>query len=274
MKNLLAFLSRLKFFLVFIFFEVIAIILMYNNNYYQRSRIVSTTNNIAGNINEFFDDIYGFFDLKSQNQRLAEENARLKSQIRTLNLPRVDSLLQPTEGPAIKYISARIIGNTVQKRSNYFMIDKGYSNGVKKDMGVITPEGVVGIIIDVTEHFSSGISVLHKESRISGRIKKNEQLVTVAWNGISYRQGNLEDIPSFVDLQEGDTILTSGNSQIFPEGIMIGIVKEVSEGVTERQFKTATITFSADYNKLSYVYVFENPGMDELKRLNNSLPDE
>ena len=116
------------------------------------------------------------------------------------------------------------------------MLDKGWRSGIKKDMGVVTPEGVVGIIIDVSENYSSGISVLHKDTRISGRIKKNNQLVNVSWDGVNYRLGNISHIPTFVNLLPGDTILTSGNSQIFPEGLMIGTVEYVDDEM-ENLFK-------------------------------------
>jgi len=150
----------------------------------------------------------------------------------------------------------------VQKRNNYFMLDKGRADGIEKEMGVIASNGVVGIIIDVSTHFSSGISLLHKDSKLSGRIKKNGHLVNVSWNGINYRLGKLEDIPTHVDLQKGDTIITSGNSYMFPEGIMIGTVESVYE--TDQLFKSADLLFSVDYNQLYYVYIIENRNREEL----------
>ena len=98
-------------------------------------------------------------------------------------------------GLTIRYISAKVISNSVQFRNNYFMLDKGYRAGIKKDMGVVTMDGVVGIIIDVSENYSSGISLLHKDSRISGRIKKNDQLVNISWDGWNYRLGDISHIP-------------------------------------------------------------------------------
>jgi rod shape-determining protein MreC len=166
-----------------------------------------------------------------------------------------------------------VIGNSTQQRNNYFMLDKGYRSGIKKDMGVITPNGVVGIIIDVSENYSSGISVLHKDTRISGRIKKNNQLVNISWDGINYRLGDISHIPSHVNLVQGDTILTSGNSQIFPEGIMIGTV-EYMEDEMENLFKKGKVRFSIDYNMISYVYVVENTSREEIKRLKMSTPNE
>jgi rod shape-determining protein MreC len=123
----------------------------------------------------------------------------------------------------------------------------------------------VGIVIDVSKNFCSGISILHKDIRISGRIKKNLHLVNVSWDGINYRIGTLEDIPTHVDLQKGDTIITSGNSHIFPEGIMIGTVEKVRE--SDQLFKTAEVNFSVDYNHLYFGYIIDNSQKDELEQI-------
>ena len=264
MRNLLDFLSKYSFFFLFLILEVICFILIYNNNYFQRSRVISTTNALTGNANAAFDDISSYLSLKSANRQLAKENAFLRSQMKRFEkIP--DSLHAFYAGSPARYISAKVISNSVQKRNNFFMLDKGSDHGIRKDMGVITTEGIVGIIIDVSRNFSSGISILHKDAKISGRIKKNQHLVNVSWNGRDYRTGMLEDIPTHVDLQRGDTILTSGNSHIFPEGIMIGTVEEVHS--TEQLFKTADIRFAVDYNRLYYTYVIENSGFEELERL-------
>lgn len=273
MRNLLAFISRYQFLFFFLIYLVISFTLLYNNNYYQRSKVVSTTGGITGRFNELYSNFTGFFELKRSNEALAAENARLRSllRIRTKAIP--DSLVRQESGLILHYISAKVISNSVQQRNNYFMLNKGYRAGIKKDMGVVTTDGIVGIIIDVSENYSSGISVLHKDTRVSGRIKKNNQLVNVSWDGINYRLGDISHIPSHVNLIPGDTILTSGNSQIFPEGIMIGTVEYVEDEM-EDLFKKGKVRFSIDYNKVIYVYVVENSSREEILRLKMSTPDE
>ena len=272
MRNLLAFISRYQFTFLFLIFMIISFVLIYNNNYFQRSRIVSTTGNFTGRLNTIYSNFSNYFDLKRANEQLAAENAHLRAmlRLRTRNIP--DSLIFLENNSTLRFISARVIGNSVQFRNNYFMIDKGYRNGIKKDMGVITSNGVVGIIVDVSENYSSGISILHKDSKISGRIKKNDQLVNISWDGWNYRLGDLQHIPSHVNLVPGDTIITSGNSQIFPENIMIGTVEYIDEEL-ENLFKKGKIRFSVDYNQLTYVYVVENVRKDELQRLKMSMPN-
>ena len=273
MRNLLAFISRYQFLFFYVIFLVISFILIYNNNYYQRSGIVSTTGGITGRLNTYYANFSDFFELKKSNNELAAENARLRSllKIKTTEIP--DSLVRLENGLSTHYISARVISNSVQFRNNYFMLDKGYRAGIKKDMGVVTTDGVVGIIIDVSENYSSGISLLHKDSRISGRIKKNDQLVNISWDGKNYRLGDISHIPSHVNLVPGDTILTSGNSQIFPEGIMVGTVEYVDDEL-ENVFKKGKIRFSIDYNSIMFVYIVENKERHELLRLKTTTPGE
>jgi len=273
MRNLLAFISRYQFLFLYLIFLVISFVLMYNNNFYQRSKVVSTTGGITGRFNQYYENFAGFFELKKSNDDLATENARLRSllKIRTKAIP--DSLITIESGLTVRYISAKVISNSVQFRNNYFMLDKGWRAGIKKDMGVVTMEGVVGIIIDVSENYSSGISLLHKDTRISGRIKKNDQLVNISWDGWNYRLGDISHIPTHVNLIPGDTILTSGNSQIFPEGLMIGTVEYVEDEM-ENLFKKGKVRFSIDYNRLTYVYVVQNSSREEILRLKTSLPNE
>lgn len=273
MRNLLAFISRYQFLFFFVIYLVISFILIYNNNYYQRSKVVSTTGGITGRLNQYYENFSGFFELKQSNENLSKENARLRSLLRIKERGIPDSLLLQENSLIIRYISAKIISNTVQFRNNYFMLDKGYRAGIKKDMGVVTMDGVVGIIIDVSENYSSGISLLHKDSRISGRIKKNDQLVNISWDGLNYRLGDISHIPTHVNLYPGDTILTSGNSQIFPEGLMIGTVEYVEDEM-ENLFKKGKLRYSIDYNQIIYVYVVENSSREELMRLKTITPNE
>jgi rod shape-determining protein MreC len=273
MRNLLAFLSRYQFFFLFLIFLIFSLVLVYNNNYFQRSRVIGTTGNITGKFNRIYNNFAGYIYLKKSNEELAAENARLRSflQLRTVNVP--DSMARLEGGLTTRFIGARVISNSVQHRNNFFMIDKGSRNGIRKDMGVITDQGVVGVIIDVSENYASGISLLHKDARVSGRIMKNDQLVNISWDGINYRLGNLDHIPAHVSLVPGDTILTSGNSQLFPEGIMIGTVEYVEDEL-ENLFKKGKVRFSIDYNQLTWVYVVENTHREEIRKLNMGSQDD
>jgi rod shape-determining protein MreC len=153
------------------------------------------------------------------------------------------------------------------------MLNKGAAEGISRDMAVISPKGVVGIVRDVSANFCSVISVLHKDSKISAKIKKNNYVGTLVWKGMDYRTAHLQDIPTHVKLSLGDTVITSGYSHIFPEGVMIGTIKNfnILEG---ENFYTIKLTFSEDYNSLDHVYIINNLMKNEQEELEENLPDD
>ena len=153
-----------------------------------------------------------------------------------------------------KYITASVLTNTVNKRNNFIMLNKGRTQGIENHMGVIIGNRIVGQVVSVSEHFSWVMSMLNKDSRVSGKFSKNNQLVNVEWNGENYRLGDVREIPKHVVIGKGDTIVTSGNSDIFPEGLLIGTIRDFRIAQDEN-FNTATILFSTDFNSLSHVEV-------------------
>lgn len=148
------------------------------------------------------------------------------------------------------------------------MIDKGTNHGISTDMGVITSTGVVGTVVEVSENYSKVMSVLHIQNKINARIKKNRHLGNMEWDGKSYRQGLLTDIPSHVKLAANDTIVTSGNSYIFPEGLVIGTILDF-DPQSSMKFNTAAVQYVVDYNSLHHVLVITNLMKYELEELEN-----
>lgn len=266
MRNLLTFLVKYSFFFLFLIFEIFCFYLIYNNSYYQNSSMLRATNSFTGSMHKSFDNVSQYLGLRKENLRLAEENAQLRSyyQLDSITLPDTVEYLLPDT--MIHCLNARVVSNSVQRRNNYFMIDKGSRHGLSVDMGVVNPDGVVGIITGVSDNFASGMSVLHKNSRISAKILKNNQLVNVSWQGINYREGLIEDIPTHIVLMPGDTVITSGNSHIFPEGIMIGTVINFQPS-PDQLFNTARILFATDFTSLNYVYIIENKYIEEIINL-------
>ncbi len=269
MRNLFTFLWRHNFFLLFILLEAIAITLTIQNNYYQKTSFINSTNTFMANILNINRNIYEYFSLKKNNNTLSEENAKLhsKSIKNFINLNnKIFYITDTLYRQKYQYISAKIISNSVNKRNNYITLNKGRDNGIKNGMAVISPNGIAGIVKDVSKHFSSVISVLHKQAKISAKIKKNGYTGTILWNGINYKIGTLKDIPTHVKLSTGDTVITSGYSSIFPEGILIGTIIDYKKEQGSN-FYTIYLKFSEDYNKISYVYVINNLLKEEQKKL-------
>lgn len=271
MRNIISLLIKHNSFFLFILIEILSSSLIFNNNYYQKSYFISSTNNITGSIFDAYSNISDYFQLKKTNKSLAEENAEL------LNLKKNSFLIKEkidsTYYQQYLYIPAKIISNTVNKRNNYLMLDKGKNSGIKKDMGVVCKNGIIGIVKEVSNNFSSVISLLHSKLKISIAIKKNNQIGTLSWDGKNYKKGVLNYIPSHVNISVGDTIVTSGYSFVFPKGIPIGKISnfQINKG---ENFYTINIDFFIDFNKISYVFIANNILKEEQLNLQSKSQNE
>lgn len=272
MRTLIAFFSKHYFFFMFVILEAIALSIFVNNNYYPNTHVINTSSRFTGFINSIYSNTTEYFALKRDNQQLAAENAMLRKQVDASFLT-TDTITFYTRDSLYRFIPARVINNSINRRNNYFMINKGSKHGIMADMGVVSPRGVCGIIISVSKQYSTGMSLLHEDVKISSKIKKNDQLANIAWDGKSYRFGLLEDIPTHIQLYQGDTIISSGYSFIFPEGMPVGLVKEY-ERVAGTNLNSAVISYSTDFNSLNHVYVIQNLMKDQQKRLMEGIEDE
>lgn len=276
MRYFFAFLLRYNYYFLFIILEVVAGILMVRNYQYQSSVVFNATAEFTGGINNRFNNITQYFGLKQTNMALAAENARLHARLKESMLVRDTSHFSKTDTllkQEYDYTPAKVIHNSVNSRNNYLMLDKGSSDGIHSDMAVIAPDGIVGIVSKVSPHFSWVISVLHKQTKISCKVKKNGFVGTLVWDGMNYHSATLKDIPANVLIAKGDTVITSGYSSIFPQGIKIGTIKEfkVDKGYN---FYDITITLSQDMNKLAWVYVVTDYFKEEKSTLEKFTVDE
>jgi rod shape-determining protein MreC len=269
MRFLFIFLKKQSFFLLFIFLEFIAILLLVNHNNYHKTSILNSGNIITGSFYSVFSSIGDYFSLKKANQQLSEENALLLNVGISLSQASDSSHIKDT---TYRFIPARVISNNTRNRNNYIMINKGRSHGVEKEMGLVSPAGIAGIIINVSENYSIAMSLLHKDTRISARLKSNGQMVDVSWDGVDYKKGIIENIPSHIIPRHGDIVITSGYSFVFPENIIIGTIGEkIEQGGS---LNRAELYFSTDFNNLYYVYVTENLVSAELDSLEIDVNNE
>ena len=165
-----------------------------------------------------------------------------------------------------EFIPARVVNNTVNRPNNYILIDKGAADGIEKDMGVISSSGIVGIVADVSQHYASVMSLLHSYTTISVRFKDSGQLANLRWETTNYRYGMVDDIPTHLRLQKGDTIVTSSYSFIFPENLMAGTVMELIPSPSGTLNK-AKVKFATDFSTLKNVYVIHHTNKAELDSL-------
>jgi rod shape-determining protein MreC len=166
------------------------------------------------------------------------------------------------------FVNARVVNNSIGRRNNFITLDKGTSNGVEKDMGVISSSGVVGIVKDVSLHYCTVMSVLHKNTKISTRFKNSNYFGSLVWNGENHREATFLEIAKHVKFKTGDTLVTTVYSSIFPEGIMVGVVKswELKPG---DNFYKINVKLSTNFANLSHVYIVDNLMKREQLELEN-----
>lgn len=271
MRNLFSLLWKYHFFVLFIILETISLFFLFNSYSYHRSLKYSVVSDISGNIFSTYNRITNYFSLQGENELLAEENASLRNRLNT-SFYTADST-NDIKDSLYHFISAKIISSSVNKPNNFMLINKGSKQGLDKEMGVISSNGIAGIIIGTSQNYAVVMSMLHQNTRISGRLMKGGQLVNIIWTGDDYQYCKVIDIPSHIVLQKGDSVVTSGNSLIFPEGILIGTVEEQEQNASE-ELSRARLKFSTDFNSLRYVYVIDIRKKKEQLELIESVSDE
>ncbi|MDY0077295.1 MAG: rod shape-determining protein MreC [Bacteroidales bacterium] len=272
MYNLFRFLQKNHLLLLFLLLETLALSMLMRSNTYHRSAAFKLSNSISGRIYNVQKTITDYFYLQQANETLADENARLREELYNI-AEKTDSLKVQTIDSVFSFMQARVVSNSVQFRNNYIIIDKGSAHGVHKDMGLISSEGVAGIITGVSKNYATAISLLHKFAVISVRFKKSGQLANLSWEGGDYRMGQIDHIPTHLELKIGDTLVTSGHSHLFPPGILVGTIAEYYPSANEA-LNSANIAFFTHFNKLRQVYVVENHHKAEIDSLINTRPYE
>lgn len=255
MRNLFTLIWKYQFIVLFVVLEVVSLLLLSRSYSYHGSITYNATSDISGNIFSVYNSVTDYLYLKEENSLLTEENAILRNKLESSFL--VTDTQFVYRDSLFQYIPVKVVSNSVSKRNNFIMVNKGRKHGIEKEMGVVSPTGIVGVVIGVSENYSIIMSMLHQNMRISGRIKNSGQLVNVIWDNVDYLFGNVIDIPSHIRLLPGDTIVTSGNSLIFSEGIIIGTI-ESHEIDNNKNLSVALLRYCTDFNSLNHIYIINN----------------
>lgn len=275
-NRLIGLLKRYDYVVVFLLLLVVCLVLMSRTSYYQSSRIVSWANSVAGGWYQGVHSIGGYFDLKGENNRLAAENAALKAQLASSYISYSDSVFtvnDTTYRQRYSYTEARVIKNSWSQQNNYIMIGKGSSHGLKPDQAVISPDGIVGVVMSVSKNFATIMPVLHSDSRNSVKVKRTGISGSLVWDGLDYRYAQVVDVPATHQFEEGDTIITSGLANDFPEGVPVGYVVEAVP-LSGSGFYKVKIRLATDFNKLDHVYIINNHFREEQEGLLSKLKTE
>jgi len=255
--------------LLFLLLLVISFSLTIQSHSYHKSKVISSANFFTGGIYEKVNNIDEYFNLKSQNDQLAQENARLKSllfnQKDTTKLPQIDSIKGINK---IDIIVSKVIRNSYSVHENYLTINNGSVSGIKPNMGVINSSGIIGIVDNTSKNYSTIISILNVKSQINAKIKKSNHFGSLVWNGKSTGFVQLIDVPRLAGVRKGDTIVTGEQSVIFPPNIGIGTIENVYID-DKTNYYTLNIKLFNDMTNLGHVYIIKNKDAAEITNLEN-----
>jgi rod shape-determining protein MreC len=280
MKNVIAFIAKYNHWFVFVILEAISAVLLFQFNSYQGSVWFSTANVAAGKIYAWNSEIESFFSLTKVNEELTQRNIYLEHQVTQLSnriskLTDDGSFLHSNQLQLLanyKLIPAKVVTNETNKRDNLITIDKGAADGIKKDMGVVSGTGVVGIVYMTSPHYSIVIPVLSSQSNISCTIEKRGYFGYLHWNGGPSSLAYVDDIPRHAKFRRGDNIVTSGYSSIFPEGIMVGKVGYVFNSADGLSYRVQ-VHLSTDFGRLRDVCVIADESMKERLQIMRAAQD-
>ena len=269
MNKLLQILKKYDYVVVFVVLVVVSLVLMARTSYYQSSRLVALGNGIAGDWYRGVNSVGGYFGLKAENDRLAAENAALRAQLAESYISYTDSVFTVNDTvykQRYTYTEARVMKNSWTQQNNYIMLNKGSDHGIEPDMAVISPQGIVGIVVSTSRNFATVMPVLHSDSRNSVKVRRTGVSGSLVWDGINYQYAQIVDITTAYQINEGDTIVTSGQANDFPEGIPVGYVQsaEPNQGTG---FYKVRLRLATDFNKLDHVYIIDNRFREEQQQL-------
>ncbi|WP_455095466.1 rod shape-determining protein MreC [Prevotella koreensis] len=280
MNNLLAFLAKHNHWLLFVVLEVMSLALLFQFNSYQGSVWFTSANVVTGKFYEINSSVESFISMGKLNEQLTMRNVYLERQVKHLSemLERGNSdstLLRSTQVQLLsqyKLIPAKVVSNSINKQDNLITIDKGSLDGIRPDMGVVSGNGIVGVVYLVSPHYSMIIPVLNSHSNISVMIENRGYFGVLHWEGGDSKMAYVDDIPRHARFNGGDNIVTSGYSALFPPGILVGKVHRTYNSPDGMSYRLR-INLATDFSNLRDVCVINDAKLQERINLMRSARD-
>ena len=279
MRNLLNFLVKYNYWFLFVLLEVASFVLLFRFNRYQQSVFFTSANAVAGKLYEATGSIAAYFHLKETNEDLLDHNIRLEQRVALLERALLDarsdtalyrSLDSVPRAHRYSLYKARVIKNSLNHLDNYLTLDRGSADSIRPEMGVVDANGVVGIVYKTMPHYALVISLLNSKSSLSCKIQGSDYFGYLKWEGGDSQYAYLRDLPRHAEFSVGDTVVTSGYSAVFPPGLLVGYVDEMSDSHDGLSY-LLKIRLATDFGRVSDVRVIANHGLPELKQLNEQL---
>ncbi len=259
MQNILYLLYRYGYVILFVILQILCINLVISFNSHQNTIFIKSSNSMSGWLLDRYEGVVQFFNLSKVAGELASQNAALQTKVLNIEdiYSPVSSHIDSNGTQKYQLIAARVINNSVANLDNFFTLNVGKRDGVDNGMGVIQPDGVMGVLVDVGARYSKGISLLNRDSKISVAVERNHFFGTLSWPGGDPKKAILSDVAKHADLVEGDGLVTSGYSALFPEGLKVGKITSFSlkQG---SNFYDIKVELSNDISTAHYVYVVKN----------------
>ena len=274
MGFLLRLFSKNGLFVFFIFLQLIALVLIFSRNSMQQSWLAGQTAAFNSWVSGYIDEGTSYLKLKQINDQLVAQNELLMEQVDGKNsgVPVFRKVHDTIGGGQIyTFVDGEIVFNSINRKDNYFTINRGKRDGVFPQMGVMAPNGIAGIVINSTDSYALVQSVLSlNKIKINASLKKSGYFGTLTWRGDDSRIMHLADVPKYVPLQIGDTVVTDGKSAIFPQGITIGKVSGY-EVDSKTGFWDISVELTERMGNLSKIYVVKNLKKAEVKKIQDTL---
>ena len=272
MNNLLNFFIKHSAWFIFAIYVILSLVLLFKDNPYQQSVYLTSANSVSAAVYKALNGITSYFHLRGINESLQERNAalemeliELRNQMADMELLSPDSLRHKVKGQ-YTFVMAQVISNSIAQPNNYNTINRGYLDGISPEMGVIDQNGVVGIVNVVGPHAARVISLLNPHIRLSCKLRASGFYGSLVWDGKSPQHAVLEELPKHLNWHKGDTIVTSGYSAVFPEGIIVGTVEGLARGMSD-SFVSLRIRLTTNFSQLSSVRVITNSMKEQIDAL-------
>ena len=274
MSNFITWLKTHLHWFVFLILEAASLVMLFRFNSYHNSVWVTQANAVAGQVIDWEAEYHSYAQLRATNEILTQENLALQLSNDRMR-QELDSLLHDstqterlmTERLAdIEQIHAHVVSNSIKKKDNVIMLDKGSADGVKCEMGVVSGTGPVGIVYAVSEHYSLVLPILNSKSNISCRLRGTNYFGSLAWRGGKVLEAYLSDIPHHAKCHIGDQVETSGYSSVFPPGIFVGAVSQIKYSKDGQSYELK-VKLSTDLSVLRDVCILKNPHKEEIDTL-------
>ena len=279
MRNLLNFLIKYNSWILFLLLEVACFILLFRFNNYQGSVFFTSANRFAGRVYEWAGGIHSYFYLRTANEKLLDRNLFLERKVEWLTEAlaglQQDSAQVNVRDSAlsdVRIIKARVVNNTLNRLDNYITLDKGSADGVQNDMGVVGIEGVAGIVYLVSPHYSLAISVLNRKSSINCKVQGTDYFGYLKWDGGDSRYAYVRDLPRYAEIAVGDTVVTNGYSSVFPAGIMVGRIADISDSDDGLSY-LLRVELATDFGTLNDVRLVAPQSQEERMELERGVKE-